>query len=258
MTLISYPRLDRSRAQKLVSEYQSLTVRELSSRVDLDMRHASFYPLSLEHVSRDHLEAVRQAVLEIATRHGYPELQGRGGYVGFDQNLARILVNLLTIVPSEAMTEDVWSFISLKVMPDLTAWRFPARLDDDGESFATSKRWIGDPRNAFRRLWIRGYSLGPELAGVLGEDNYVAIFERPTIGGDPRVASRVARWMRDLNEDSLRENGNAQEIMRDAMKRLRRRYGTTSFGALNDEQLDDVVNSVFEAALTATGSVSVR
>ena len=257
MTYLSYPRLDRSRAQKLVGEYQLLTVCDLASYVDLDIAHAAFYPLSIERVSRGRLESTRKVILDVAIRHGFPALQGKGGYVEFDQDVARLLVDLLEIVPSEAMTEDVWSFLSLKVMPDVTAWRFPARLSDDGTQSATWKRWIGDPRNAYRRLWVRGYALGSELAGVLGEDNYVAIFERPTIGGDPRVARRIASWMRDLNRSDERHGGSAQDIMRDAMKRLRRRYGTTALGALSDQQLDDVVNAVFLAAVEATMPQSI-
>jgi len=93
----------------------------------------------------------------------------------------------MEIVPADAAEPGVWAFLCCVAVPDLACWRFPGR---------TRERLLGGPRNALRRLWWRAYVLDrgsrEGLSGRLGEDETVQIMERPTLAGNPRVATTLA------------------------------------------------------------------
>ncbi len=144
-------------------------------------------------------------------------------------------------MPVEASNEAVWSFISLVLLPDVTFWRFRnKKLRNDYE------RALGYPRNVFRRLWWRAYTLGlvdESAPSAMYEDEAVGILERPSIGGNRRLASTIAAI-------HLRRFGKAArrtDIMRDALKRLRRLHAFTNFHGLTDDQLISVVEECFNA-----------
>ncbi|WP_031035167.1 DUF6339 family protein, partial [Streptomyces sp. NRRL WC-3725] len=92
------------------------------------------------------------------------------------------------IVPAEAVAGDLWAFLSLVVLPDVSAWRF-ADLHRD--------RVLGTDvtRHVFGRLWWRAHLLYDEDGGredlyaslsVLNESDFDQIYARRTsIGGGP-------------------------------------------------------------------------
>jgi hypothetical protein len=153
----------------------------------------------------------------------------------------------MDIIPADAAHEGVWSFLSLVVLPDVAFWRFPNRkLRDEYD------RILGRPRNVFRRLWWRCYAFGAELGGLsssLLEDEAVGIMERPTLGGDPRVASAVAQ----AHLTRVRRNPGLSrtEVMRDANKRIRRLASVITLSALDDVELGAAVGDAFDAAVAA-------
>jgi hypothetical protein len=137
--------------------------------------------------------------------------------------------------------------MSLVLLPDVALWRFPNR--DGREGY---ERIIGRPRNVFRRLWWRCQALGAEEDGPGGrllEDEAVAIMERPTLGGDRRVALAIAS--EHLRRVDAGLASARTEIMRQAMKRLRRLSSVTMLGALDDGSLEGVIREVFSGAVDA-------
>ena len=104
-------------------------------------------------------------------------------------------------------------------------------------------------RHVFGRLWARVHILGAEASSGLGEDNVVNLFERPTFGGDPRLARAIGEThIRTIAANRIIQS---QQLMRDAMKRLRRLAVVVSFGALGDDQLRGLLEEVFATSAAA-------
>ena len=141
----------------------------------------------------------------------------------------------------EALLDEVWSFIGTALAPDVVHWRFGVSRD----------RYLGGIRNAFQRLWIRGVALDRgsnhikrwELVDELSEDALVQITERPSLGGDPILASAIAEaWLR-----ASRHHGRTkmEPIMRQAILRVRVWNETRSLADLPREDLDIVLDCAF-------------
>jgi len=90
--------------------------------------------------------------------------------------------------PMEAASTDVWSWLTLVLMPDIALRRFA-----DG----SSARMNGGPRNVFRKVWWRVEVLGdladPSVVDTLGEDELVGIFERTSLGRNRPIARALVR-----------------------------------------------------------------
>jgi hypothetical protein len=195
----------------------------------------------------DELQQLRNDVIAIAVMNGYPTAQPRGAHAPFDQQLAVHLYEHMGIVPAEAAAGGVWSFLALVLLPDVAAWRFPDRHRD---RFIGADLMIGSSnRHVFGRLWARVHILGTEASSGLGEDNVVNLFERPTFGGDPRLARAIGET--HIRTIAANQIGQSQELMRDAMKRLRRLAVLVSFGAVGDYQLRELLEETFGASAAA-------
>ncbi len=173
----------------------------------------------------------------------------RGGHTVFDQQLAVHLYGAMGIVPAEAAVGGIWSFLATVMLPDVAAWRYPDRHRD---RFIGSDLMIGTSnRHVFGRLWARVCILGAQTSSGLGEDNVVNLLERPTFGGYPRLARAIGEaHIRTIATGGIVQS---QQLMRDAMKRLRRLAVVISFGALDDDQLRELLEEVFTASAAALG-----
>ena len=244
--MVVYPRLDSSIAVELLAEYSSLTIPALSERATFSHPRVQWYATAPERVGERTLRDLRDSVLGVARRFDYPELPSprSATYTQFDRAVAPALYRTMQIVPSDAATEGVWSFLSLVLLPDVSLWRFPNR--DRREDY---ERILGRPRNVFRRLWWRCFALGDAADGPLSlllEDEAVGLFERPTLGGDPRVASAIARA--HLARVTGSSSASRTEVMRQAMKWLRRLSSIVALAALADRDLEMTVEGVFDLA----------
>jgi Family of unknown function (DUF6339) len=245
-----YPRLHSATAYELLAEYSSLTTAELRARSAVDHPRMEWYPTGPDRIRGQHLQDLQDIVRRIAANHGYPDLQVQRtpNYTRFDQEVGPELYQAMQIVPADAAHEGVWSFLSLVVLPDVALWRFPNRQRRDDY-----ERIVGRSRNVFRRLWWRAYAFGPDSRGSqLLEDEAVAIMERPTLGGDPRIARAIA----DTHLDCIRDHPGLSrtEVMRQAMKRVRRLASVLTIGALDDSGLADLIRETFDAAMAAQNS----
>jgi hypothetical protein len=247
MDRTTYPRLPRSAAESLLNEQRGLPVDELPALAATSYRQQEWHPTIPTRVSEQQLQQLRTDVIGIATENGYPILQPRGRHVPFDQMLAVHLYEQMGIVPAEAAAGGIWSFLALVLLPDIAAWRFP---DRHRNRFIGADLMIGSSnRHVFGRLWARVHILGAEASSGLGEDNVVNLFERPTFGGDPRLARAIGEMhIRTIAAGRVIQS---QELMRDAMKRLRRLAVLISFGALGDDQLKGLLEEVFTTSAAA-------
>lgn len=242
----AYPRLAAEEAHALVQRISELEIDELIAASSTDLTGLSYYPMAIARVDEATIREIQSRIREIARRHGFPAEATGVQKTAFDRELGAEILSLLPMTPADAADEGVWSFISLRMCPGVTAWRYPpGAIDDDGRRKVTPERYLGRPRNVFRRLWWRAYILGAGVSTQLIEDETVQIMERPSIGGYVPLARLVA----DRQLKAIRHNdGQRQEVMREAAKRLRRRMGFVSVFALGERQLARLVDEVFEEA----------
>jgi hypothetical protein len=244
---ITYPRLPRDVAESRLEEQRELPPGQLAGIADTSHPRQEWHPTIPTRVTEEELGQLREDVVAIAARHGYPAQVPRGGHTAFDQQLAVHLYERMGIVPAEAAAGGMWSFLATVLLPDVAAWRYPDRHRD---RFIGSDLMIGSSnRHVFGRLWARVYVLGAQASSGLGEDNVVNLFERPTFGGYPRLARAIGEaHIRTVTAHGIVQS---QQLMRDAMKRLRRLAVVISFGALNDAQLAELLEEVFAASVAA-------
>lgn len=225
-----WPRLTPSVAVAMFAEAQSGALQPLD-------RHPAqiFAPVGGQRVSTDEVTSLAIAVRNVATDHGYPTRTDASSRISFDRAAAPLLGDRMDLSWSEASSRDVWSFLALVALPDVTAWRFGT---DNVE------RWVAtDPnRHTWSRLWWHSAVFTGEykLLNALSESDLNQLFERRRIGGDPRLARAIAKAVihGTPNGDMRRE------VIRDSTARLRRRLAWTDMNALDDEVLNRLMQSI--------------
>ncbi|TFI04987.1 MULTISPECIES: hypothetical protein [unclassified Herbaspirillum] len=184
-------------------------------------------------------------IREIAINSGFPSNSGQNARARFDQDVTIFLAGLEELNTGESLRNDVWAYLATVETCDIVAWRFPKR--DPG-------RFSGGPRNAFQRLWMRGSSLDKGavfedrwgLIKSLTEDALVAIFERPSIGGDPILAKAIAEgWVVTAERIG---RGSMESVMRRAIKLLRLRNEIIDLSGLSQSELQETVLEYFNEA----------
>lgn len=165
----------------------------------------------------------------------------------FDSALTENSLSLFPMSLYEAGSEEIWTYISLVVLPDVANWRFTNK-----NQFDCYERHVGKKRNVFRRLWIRMYFTGGEakFASTLTEDQAVSIFERADTADSPRLAKAFVKatlTIRKLSKDN--------DVYRDAMKRVTRMLSTKSLDLYSDDELEKSILQEFRASLKAITGV---
>lgn len=244
-----YPRLSRSVARLLLEELDGLDLAGV--RATASSSHPAAAPVATggQPVPPQVVERIAREVRSLAETMGYPSPLARSAVARFDQPCGDLLRDEMGIVPADAANEDVWSFMTLVVLPDIASWRFPDML---------AERFLGLPRNTFRRLWWRSFTLqaangivhgGPE---PLGEDELVNIFERSSLARSASVAQGMTRAIRSLRADGVARTA----AMRELAKRMRRLVSFMAFEVLSQSDLDRLITAELDGviqALTATG-----
>jgi hypothetical protein len=232
-TRFVYPRLPRAAAREMVEERSEWPPDKLrwASRTSHPMaapvRAGSMVPENLLIQVRDR---VRTALDNADPKFDWPVPASR--VAEFDRIVGRELYDTMRIVPADAASEGVWSFLTLILMPEIGPWRFPGGGD---------KRYLGVPRNVLRRTWWRAHALGSDLGGsssgspYLGEDELVQIFERPTLSANPWVARAIVSTIHRSPE----QISTARSVfVRDLTRRLLRMTPLLCLDALSSDDLE--------------------
>ncbi|MFH9830134.1 DUF6339 family protein [Streptomyces sp. NPDC017201] len=244
-----YPRLLPAAAANLREECLHRSVEYLRDRSAL-FHPAMFYAATGgSRLPERSLGSLREAVLACATDRGFPAKPGRRQAAGFDIDVATVLHRDSGIVPAEAVAGDLWAFLSLVVLPDVSAWRF-ADLHRD--------RVLGTDvtRHVFGRLWWRAHLLYDEGGGrediyaslsVLNESDFDQIYARRTsIGGSPHLVRAIVRVWQTLDVPPNAE----RRVLRDFLMRVLRLNAFISFDSLPAEVLDEELEGVFRESLS--------
>jgi hypothetical protein len=148
--------------------------------------------------------------------------------------------------PIDGFSREVWSYLTLRLLPDLALWRWNVNKTDE--------RFLGGAeRSCFQRLWLRSYVLSGDLASQLLEDEAVNIFERPeALGGNKRLALSIANFIvsnRGVSDKDSGEKIVTTEIVKQTAKRLRRAMSVQVVQTMSDSELENYIAKTFAETL---------
>ena len=162
MAITYFPRLTNSVAISLIGDFSRFSDPSELTQFAATRHEMQYHdPLATLLVEESELSEVRKKIVALANELGFPEQLGRQAVRNFDQPAADILYNSIDLVPAEAANGEIWNFLTLVLLPDIAAWRYPnidAKYDFE--------RWLGGDRNVFRKLWWRQATLGKTLNAV--------------------------------------------------------------------------------------------
>jgi hypothetical protein len=163
--------------------------------------------------------------------------------IEFDQLFVRNCKILFQDFESiDTFQSEVWSYITIRVLPDLALWRWPDNA---------SERYFGNPeRNAFQRLWHRSFILGPELGSELQEDEAISIFERmEALGSNKNVACPLARRIVEYRANRTKNEPGSSEVTSQVVVRLRRAMAVMNIVSFAEREIEDLIDEQFMLAL---------
>jgi len=252
MSVKLYPRLDSLTALQLHTKMEGKSITELAEMSSIEHRDAIYTQTGGANIDDATLTKMIDEIRSIAKKCGYPDKKDQKMQSQFDVKVAAWLFNNMEIDFGEVFRKDVWSFITLVMLPDVSKWRYPG---------FSKERLLGGVRNVFQRLWYRAYMFdmgGKEetrwkLLEALTEDAMVAIIERPSISANQILARNIGlSWIRTSNEVG-REKMEA--VNRTAMKYLRQTVPLICLDALSDVDLKRCIDDCYKRAVEIEGLI---
>ncbi len=250
-----FPRITSFVARPLVVQYAIQPIQQLVERSGLAHEKAVFGTTGGTRINESQLKILQDGIREIASNNGYPE-PGRPSRGSFDCQCAIYLFDQMAISPHEASQNGIWQFLSLVVAPDVVRWRFFQESDKG----TYPERFLGGPRNVFRRLWWRAYLLGEgsqaasDFMAVLGEDEITQIFDRSSLVGNSALTQRLFTQAMLIFPGPTSPKRVA--LLRDAPKRLLRLQSFISFELLSAKELDSLLQEVLGKSIAALNLTS--
>lgn len=230
-----YPRLPMGQAEARLAEvikvYDSSGLHGTGQLAAFESPKAAPAPTGGKVADAQRLVAVRESALNAVSDWYARGVVPREEVHQFDLALGASLHRSLELVPADGAHTDTWSFLSLIVMPDISALRFPS---------LHRTRMLGLPRNALRRPWLRQEVLGDILLSdvSLGEDTLVGLFERTALSRNRVLIREMARQLIEYEGPIARSS-----LARDLSKRVVLATGPLLLDARSTAELADLVSS---------------
>ena len=248
---ILWPRLPNSTATELLSAFPP--------KHDVTHADAFFAESGGTRVDDKRVKKLRERIVDAAQKFGFPNAGGARN-TDFDLLATRILFEEMGDNASDLYRPEVWNFITLVLLPDVAAWRWPP---NKGGHY-TENRLHGRnvTRNAFSRLWISAYALGLDLIEQdfngerLNADALMNLVDRTGL-------NRYHRYVRCHTRLSMQHTPPPgrprEEDFRLLTKIAHRRLAFINPEVLNDDQLEKFVEEYvygpdIKGAQTGTGS----
>ena len=239
--LASYRRLDVSKSRLQLGEndkvFTSGNLPHVASLLEIE-DYSFRTPVLSEVSTSDYLEIARR-INEIGENISVDVwIKGpQQKQIAFDKKVTECILEIFPMTPYEAACRDVWSYITLRVLPEYAHWRFPNESNNP-----EWERYLGFERNTFRRLWWRAHMLGADLAVLLQEDDLVQMFERTeSIGSNKLLMQSIARFALEHEAEIRSLGGKSSAIYTETAKSLRRSMVIVGYEAMNESELDSYV-----------------
>lgn len=241
-------------AMTAVSKLWELSPMAAIKLVNTDVEGRRFYATAPTRVDKLRLDRLRDSVVALAERHGYPYGRSPQKHT-FDQELAVLFADSVPMLPVEAADEEVWAYLTLRVLPDVAIWRWPATSgapdqtlihDDEGvRSDSRIDRFLGKRRGVFRQAWWRGYLLGRDACLRLDEDNFINLTDRVSLTG----YKVLGRLITQAHLDRIGQSGYHRRLtLRRALVLIGREFGRIAVEALPEERVAAIIGDAFDRA----------
>lgn len=240
----SFPMLDTRFAADIVRESveQSKTIEALAKESSTSHPKTRNSETGLSCASESELQGLRDEILLIAKRYGYPERPlGSAVYSSFDREATHVLIKRVDAPVNDARSTELWNFLTTVLLLDVASWRF--KNEASNPAF---QRYLGtSSKSTFKKLWWRGFVLGA-YSDLIGEDQAVALLERTSIAGDPRLPKKIIKEFTEYASGSSTNAQNSAQF-RAVMVLTKARLRTLCVEALSDEQVDELVQDSIRA-----------
>ena len=237
---------------KALEELASVKSGDVNIFEALDKEGFHSRPFVDEKITNERLLEVRSTFMEaIGAKSGdVKDIKVKGP--DFDRTFTKLSQTLFfDMSPIDGFNRDVWSYINLRLLPDLAMWRWQKR--ENTEEATDSRLLGGAERSCFQRLWLRAYVIGPELAGQLLEDEAVNIFERPeALGGNRRLSLAMANYIVQNRGELDPKSGKLMintQVVKQSAKRLRRAMAVQVVQTMSDSEINSFVKNTFQETL---------
>lgn len=234
-----YPKVQTIHLQEQISAMLKSQPEDLSSLASTSHPKMYFADAS-NQVTEASLGQVRLSLMDLAHDCGFPHAS-KPELRRFDQSASEVLYTQLQLLPVEAACLEIWNFLTIVLLPDVAKWRYP-----NNDAKPNYPRWLGEERNAFRKLWWREHVLGRDFNSKLGEDEAVAIMERPRLGGNPKLARAMAGAFLEVSREY--PGIPRSELMRCGALNFRRRMPVVLYDVVPQEALQARVTEIFGEA----------
>jgi len=245
-----FPRLSVAKAGNEIESLQGFSFIELEkkSRNISAGAMSRFAATGLPKISAVELVELRKTLDAVARDAGFP---GTSLVIRqrVDSALAVTLASL-ELPAGEMLRADVWTWMTIHLMPYFVKWRWGGK-----SGCVTAERFAGPIyRNALGRLWLRGliFDRGERhvdrwgLAEAISEDAALAIMERTSVSANHRLARAVGECWLEAKKTGL----NADQLLRDAMIRIRVHSSMVEMCVLSDNDIANLVVGNFSKATT--------
>lgn len=246
MTLL-WPRLPAALAEVLFADLQSGMPLQPS-----EAHPGQVYAQVGGRATAAHIAQLRREVIEVANGFGCPQgVLTRADRVSFDRAVADRVRAAVDVTWAEAGSREIWSFLALVVLPDVTEWRWAHTLPDRNR-----ERWVASDltRHTWARLWwqVTSFESAPDALDRLNESELNQLLERRAIGGHPKLlAAFVAQALGAIDQGAPR-----RPLIRDSSRRLRRRLAYIDGHALTDPQRAEFARQIVHESWTALSTQS--
>lgn len=241
-----WPRLSRSEATEIFTSVKHGSIPAASAS-----HEAQSFAEAGVRVSEGEIRTMSEEIRDLAVKAGF----GRDGVPTdkalqrFDTSVMPVLGKAMDLSWSEASAGEVWSFVALVVLPDVTAWRWAGSLNRD--------RWIGMDltRHQWARLWWRYTAFQGHVDALtrLNESEIDQLMARRTIGGTPTYVTALAEaFLKTIDEVEAR-GGTVprRSLLRDLAKRARRSQAFVDVVSLDEENVSRMASGMACEALEA-------
>jgi len=247
--------LGRPEVDALLDRFAELGPEEIAASMPVEATPFTYAPVGGARARTQFMLDLRREVVALASELGYPGSREQRSLHAFDSDCAYLLHQQLGITPHEAGHREAWACLTTAHLLDVAVWRWDGITDRN--------RVNGDVnRDTFRRLWWRAEMLHDPAQqwdgfGGLGEDEIVAIMERPGVTGNPEVARAIVRVFRAQLDDAPALLPVRMHLMRDAMKRLTRLTPFLSLDVVGPSEIHVLIEALMQDAADAVAREQV-
>ncbi|MEE8868168.1 MAG: DUF6339 family protein [Acidipropionibacterium acidipropionici] len=236
------PRLKSSEAMKIFSAHENALTEgeDASDLVDIDELGVA-NPTGGSAPDLAQIKVWREDVVARLSGIDLSSLDGRQrhGLV-----LGRAIAEVIDPVRADAAHDGVWSYLSLRVFPDVVHARWPGERSQ-GKVKLPVDRWIGGAgnrdRNYLKLAWRRWMILGDIMetaSPLLGEDEFVQLLERSAVARNKLLVREVAKVILEYGPD---QPGGRSQFARDFMKLACMKTGSLYLDILSEDEVRDFV-----------------